>query len=619
MSLTNAAVGRVFGLIADLLEVKGGDDAAKALTYRRAARSVESWPEDVGILHREGRLREIPGVGEALAKKIGELVDTGRLGYFERLSAEVPTGLLDMLRIPGVGGRTVNLVWRERGITGVDELEASARAGLLRELPGLGPKKEQAILDGIASYRRETGRHPLGLARPVGEALVEALRAVPAVRSVSLAGSVRRWRDTAGNINLVVGTDDPAAVAEDFAAFPEVREIKSREIEDGPGAKAGARGRVVAALHHGLAVDLRLVPPGSFAAALGYFTGSAGHVARLGERAAARGLTLDETGLSERGLTEAGRAGTDLAGAGPRPVTVADEEDLYRRLGLAYVPPELREDGGEVAAAAASLAGAEAGGLPRLVELADIRGDLHVHSNWSDGSASLDDLAAAGRRMGYAYIAVSDHTKSLSVARGLDEKRVREQIEAIAAVNRRLEDEEREADGGGAAKEGFRLLAGTEVDILAGGELDLPDPVLADLDIVTASIHSRLRQPAAEITRRLVAAAENEHVDVLGHPTGRLLGYREASALDLEAVLEAAARTGTLLEVSASPDRLDLKDTDARLARERGCRVTVSTDAHHLRSLGDMAYGVATARRAWLGPGDVANTRSLADLRRLLS
>lgn len=584
MTVTNAAVGRVFGLIADLLELQGGDDAAKAPTYRRAARSVEAYPEDVAALRHEDRLRDIPGVGEALARKIGELVDTGRLDYFERLGAKMPSGVLDLLRVPGVGVKTAGLVWRELGVASVDKLEEACRSGALRELPGLGPKKEEAILEGIASYRREAGRHPLGLARPVAQALVGDLAAMPEVARASLAGSVRRWRDTVGNLNLVAATDDPEAVADAFARLPEVREVNDREVGEGPN---GPTGRVSATLHYGIVVDLRLVPPERFAAALAHFTGSVEHNARLAERAAALGLGLDERGLVRS-------PGVYLP--------AATEEDLYGNLGLAFIPPELREDQGEVEAAKA---GAPAG-LPRLVELGDIRGDLHVHSTWSDGLASLEDLAAAGQRLGYGYVAVSDHTKSLAVARGLDEKRLLEQIEAIGDVNAKLE------------AETCRLLAGVEVDILAGGSLDLPDPVLADLDIVTASIHSKLRQPGPQISERLVAAAKNEHVDVLGHPSGRLLGSREASELDLEAVLDAAATTGTLLEINASPERLDLRDDDARRAKEAGCRLTVSTDAHSVRGLGDMAYGVAVARRAWLRPGEVANTRPLAELRKLL-
>ncbi len=614
MTVTNAAVGRIFGLIADLLELEGGGDAAKAPTYRRAARSVEAYPDDVAVLHQEDRLRDIPGVGEALARKIGELVDTGRLNYFERLNARIPSGVLDLLRVPGVGIKTAGLVWRELGVASVDKLEAACRSGLLRELPGLGSKKEEAILEGIASYRREAARHPLGLARAVGEALVHDLAALPEVVHASLAGSARRWRDTVGNLDLVVATGDPEAVADAFVRLPEVREVGVREVGEG---LDGPTGQVSATLHYGLVVDLRLVPPERFAAALAYFTGSAGHNVRLAERAAKLGLVLDERGLAR---------GRDVY----LPATA--EEDIYRSLGLAFIPPELREDQGEVEEAAAAAvraargAGAAAGGgtdgqtdretggkidgrtgWPRLVELKDIRGDLHVHSTWSDGLASLEDLAAAGERLGYEYVAVSDHTKSLAVARGLDEKRILEQLETIADLNAR-----RSAGT-------CRLLSGVEVDILADGSLDLPDSALADLDIVTASIHSKLRQPGPQISARLAAAVKNEHVDVLGHPSGRLLGSREASGLDLEAVLDVAAKTGTLLEINASPDRLDLRDEDARRAREAGCRLTVSTDAHSVRGLGDMAYGVAVARRARLRPADVANTRPLAELRKLLA
>lgn len=575
--MTNGSVGRIFGLIADLLELKGGDDAAKASAYRRAARSVEAFPETVATLHEQGRLREIPGVGEALAKKIGELVETGRLRYFERLNSEMPSGVLDLLRVPGVGTKTASLVWREMGIDGVDRVEEAARSGALARLPGLGPKKVEAILEGIASYRRAAGRHPLGLARPVGLALADGLAALPGVEEAALAGSVRRWRDTVGNLNLVAATTEPEAVADAFAAFPEVREVTSREA-----------GHVVALLHYGLVVDLRLVPPDHFGAALAYYTGSPAYNERLAERAAEMGLSLGPEGFA--------RIGPDgLERSMGEPVAAAAEDDVFAALGLPTVPPELREVEGDLGQP-----------LPALIEAADVRGDLHVHSTWSDGLLSLEDLAAAGARLGYEYLAVSDHTKSLAIARGLDEKRIAEQGEAIAAVNDRAQPGE------------CRLLRGVEVDILAGGSLDLPDAALADLDIVTASIHSQLRRPGPQITERLVAAAKNEHVDVLGHPSGRLLGSREASELDLGAVLEVAAKTGTLLEINASPERLDLRDEDARRARQAGCRLTVSTDAHNVHDLDHMPYGVAVARRARLGPGDVANTRRLPDLLKIL-
>jgi DNA polymerase (family 10) len=583
--ITNAAVARVFARIAELLEVKGGDGAAKAPTYRRASRSVEACPEDLSVLHRGGRLREIPGVGEALARKIAEMVETGRMSYFDRLTSEIPSGVLDLLRVPGIGVSTAGLVWRELGVTGVDQLEEACRSGALRRLPGMGPKKEEIIQAGIAAFRREATRFPLGLARPVGEALVQGLTLVSGVVNVSLAGSVRRWRETAGNLNVVVATDDPRAVAEAFAAFPEVEDILSQEIRQGP---RGPEGAMRASLHYGLTAELRLVPPRLFGVSLAYYTGSVEHNLWLGARAAARGLVYDERGL------------TTLESDSPRPAGSADgdpetEEDLYRILGLALVPPELREGEGQPEV-----------GPGRLLAPGDIRGDLHVHSDWSDGLASVSAMADAARGRGYDYLAICDHTKSRAMTGGLDEKRVLAQIDEIERINAEAED-------------GFRLLTGTEVDILPDGRLDLPDSALAQLDVVTASIHSKLKQPAAEITERLVSAAKNQNVDVLAHPPGRLIGRRAASELDLEGVLDVASRCGTMLEINAYPDRLDLRDVDARRAAEAGCRLTISTDAHHSRGLDDMAYGVATARRAGLGAADVANTRSLKDLKALIS
>ena len=573
--MTNSAVSRVLSLVGDLLELKGGEDAAKAMTYRRAARSIETSREEMSDLHRQGRLQELAGVGEALAKKIAELVETGRLAYFERLSAEVPSSVLDLLRVPGIGPKTAGRLWRELGVTNIDQLEETARSGAVRRLSGLGPKKEETILAGIAAFRRTAGQVPLGLARPVGEALAQAVAALPEVVRASVAGSVRRWRDTVRNVNLVVAASDPEAAARGFAGLPEVREVTGRESD-----------RLTAVLHYGLTVDARFVPPDRFWTALNWFTGPPDHNARLQERACALGLATD---------------GHGLLGAEGKPLPARSEEDVYGALGLDFIPPELREGPGEM------------GALPRLVEPADIRGDLHVHSDWSDGQDSLPELATAAGALGYEYLAVSDHTQFLAMARGLDEKRLLAQREAIDALNA-----SGEAAGEGAGEGRCRLLAGVEVDVLAGGELDLPDAALAELDIVTASIHSGLRRPAEETTRRLVAAAENPHVDVIGHPSGRLIGRREPSDLDLDALLAAAAQHKTILEINASPDRLDLCDADARRAKEAGCLLAVSTDAHTVRALGDMTYGVATARRAWLGPDDVANTRPLAELRKLL-
>ncbi len=576
MRISNPDVARVLSLVGDLLEIKGGDEAAKAAAYHRAARSVEHYPVDVATLHREGRLREIPGVGEALAKKISELIETGSLAYYDRLAAEVPPGVLEMTRIPGVGGKTAGLLHRELGLTGVDELEEAVRSGALRRLPGLGPKKEGAILRGIAAVRHRPEGLPLSVARPAALSLAGDLAGLPGVVRAEPAGEVRRWCEWVKAVEVVAAAEDPAAVVAAVRRLPGVREVVEAAGEPGGGLA------VTVLQSTGPAVDVRLVPPGLFPAVLHHRTGSVGHLAALGRRAESRGLLLGPGGLGA---------------PGEEPLSVKSEADLYRHLGLPFIPSELREGAGEIEAAGE-------GRLPRLVELSDIRGDLHVHSDWSDGTASLEELARAGQLLGYEYLAVTDHSRSLAMARGLDERRLLTQKEAIERINQDLE--------------GFRLLAGVEVDILDGGELDLPDSVLAEMDLVIASVHSRLGQPGDRMTARLLAAVENPHVDILGHPSGRLIGRREASALDIDAVLEAAARTGALLELNSSPERLDLKDVHARSARDKGCRVALGTDAHSPRYLGDMVYGVATARRAWLEPQDLANTRPWPELSRLL-
>jgi len=610
MRISNPEVAEVLHLTGDLLEIRGGPDARKAAAYRRAARSVAHLGEDVTDLVRAGRLREIPGVGEALAKKIRELAETGRLAYHDRLREGVPAGVLDLLKVPGVGARTAGLVWRELGVDGLEALEEAARSGRLASLPGLGPKKVEAILNGLAALRRRSARVSLGVARPTALALVEAVERLKGVDRAVVAGSVRRWCETVGDINIVArlepgyraapGPGVPGGRGEEAADTPggdgagefpvrvddlaDLPPVQSVDCESGT-----ALPTALLRLGTGLEARVSFAPSGDFWPAVRHITGSAGHNEKLAERARALGLDLAPDGRLLRD---------------GEPLPAGSEEEFYGHLDLPLIPPELREGGREVEAAAE-------GRLPRLVERADIRGDLHVHSNWSDGGATLEELARAGRALGYEYVVVSDHSKSLAMAGGLDEKRLLQQREEIERINREL-------GAGEGSPEACRLVAGVEVDILAGGELDLPDSVLAEMEFVTASIHSRLRAPGAEITERLVSALENEHVDCLAHPTGRLLGRRDPSEVDLEAVIDTAARTGTFLEINASPDRLDLKAEHAALAREAGCLLTISTDAHSLRALDDMAYGVATARRAWLEAGDVVNTRSWPEVARLL-
>lgn len=568
--MTNIEVAWLISEMADLLELQGAE-AFKVRAYRRAAQSVENLPVDIAGVAASGRLEEIPGIGRNLSAKIQEILSTGTCSLLERLRAEVPRTLLDFLAIPGVGARTAALVHRELGIKTIDELEAAARAGKLRDLPGMGGKKEQNIITGIEALRARNGRCPLGVALPLAADFARFLERHPAVKQVAVAGSLRRHRDTVADIDLVAASDRPGEVMDAFVSLPMVRDVLAR---------GETKSTIVTRL--GLQADLRVVAPDEFWTALHHSTGSKEHHVRLRGRARDRGLKINEYGV----FREDGEK-----------IPVAGEEELYRLLDLEYIPPELREDRGEVEAAAE-------GRLPDLVSLADIRGDLHIHSDWSDGTSAIAELALAARARGYEYIAITDHSRSLAMARGLDEARLKQQQEAIAAVNRELD--------------GIEVLAGIEVDILRNGTLDLPDGVLADLDVVIASVHTGFRQEEAVITERVLGALKNEHVDILAHPTGRLLGRRSAYALDIDQVLEAAAANGTCLEINASPDRLDLDDVNARRAKDLGIRLAINTDAHAVPVLDDMTFGVDVARRAWLERKDVLNALPLADLRRVL-
>lgn len=563
--LTNLELADLLEEIGDLLELKG-DEGFRVRAYRRAARVVRGLGEPVQRVAEEGRLRSLPGVGPALAAKIQEMLTTGTSQYLEKLREEIPPGLREVMLVPGVGPRTAALLHSELGVADLESLEAAARAGRLRSVPRLGLRREEAILEGVARVRARGGLVPLAVARPLALELAAMLARRSEVVRVEVAGSVRRWCETVEAVVLVAAGPDPARIVEAFGALPGFREPPERSA-------GRARGRWGA----GVPVELEATLPEAFGVAMVRLTGSEAHWRRLEERAQGRGMRLGPAGLCVDG----------------RQVPCDGEDELYRLLGLPPIPPELRENGHEVEEAAA-------GRLPRLLEPSDIRGDLHVHTDWSDGTASLEEMAIAARSRGYEYLAITDHSRSLAFARGLDVARLRGQAEAVAALNHKLAP--------------FRVLAGIEVDILADGSLDLPDAALAELDFVIASVHSRMRQDRVTMTARLLRAIASPHVDVIGHLTGRLIGEREPCELDHEAVLEACAASGTALEINASPHRLDVDRCLARQARDRGVTLTLGTDAHDRVSLEDMAFGVGTARRARLGPGEVLNTLSADEL-----
>ena len=564
--MQNRAIAQRFALIADMLEVKG-ESIFRINAYRRAARAVEALTEDIAAVARRGELTDIPGIGTATSEKIEEFLKTGTMKAYEELAASLPPGLTTLMSVPEIGPKTALLLHERLGITSIDELEAAATAGRIRDLPRMGARTEENILKGITMLRRSGARRTLGIVLPVADELVARLRGVAGVQEISVAGSLRRMKETVRDIDLLVTSRKPSAVMGAFVVAPQVEQVLAR----GP-----TRSSVV--LDVGLQADLRVVEPAAYGAALQYFTGSKEHNVALRERAIRAGLKLNEYGVwrTADGKRVAGRT----------------EQDVYRAVGVPWIPPELREDQGEIDAALA-------GRLPRLIELDDIRGDLHVHTRWSDGSETVEGMAKAARALGYEYICITDHSQSLKMAGGVTIAELRQHITEV----RRLAD-----------RAGLAVFIGTECDILADGSLDYPDDLLADLDVVIIAVHTRFKMTREAMTRRIVKAMEREHADILGHPTGRLLGQRDPYEVDVEAIVDAAARTGTALEINGAPERLDFKDTHARLAKGRGVRLVIGTDAHTGDHLLNMKFGVSTARRGWVEARDVLNTLPAAKL-----
>jgi DNA polymerase (family 10) len=564
--MTNREIAAVFREIADMLEIKG-EDRYRILAYRRAADQIVNEPRSVADLWHTGKVTEIPGIGKTIAEKIGSLLTTGQIDLHERLKAEIPPGVVTFLSIPEVGPKKAKLLWEQLGAASIDDVERAAQAGRLRGLPGMGAKTEANILRGIEMLRRRTGRSMLGVALPVAEALLAGLRGCPAVVRCDAAGSLRRRRPTIGDLDLLAASTDPVAVIDHFVGLPRVASVQLRGDT-----------KCTVLLEDDLQVDLRVLPPDNYGALLQYFTGSKQHNIDLREIALKQGLSLSEYGF------------TDAEG---KLIPIADEAEVYARLGLPWIPPELREAAGEIEAA-------REGRLPRLIVLDDVRGDLQMHTTWSDGQNSVLEMAQVARNRGYDYILITDHSQGLGVAGGLTPERYRAQWAEIAEANEKLAP--------------LRVLRGAEVEIRADGSLDLPDDLLAEFDLVLASIHSGMRQDRATMTVRVIRAIRNPNVDVIAHPTGVLRGEREPIDLDFEAVVAAAVETGTLLEINADPHRLDLDGEHARLAKDRGVKLTLGSDAHVTDGLGVMPFGVATARRAWCEARDVVNTRKLEDL-----
>ena len=589
--ISNKDLAAVFHEIGDLLEVKG-DLVFKTVAYHRAADAIGRAPIDIAEAFRAGGRPDIPGVGKAIADKIDELARTGELVFLEKLRAQFPSTLLDLLGVSGLGPKTVKLVYEEMGIATLDALRAAAVDGQLRGLRGISSRTEKLIVEGIDGLRAKPDRMLLDRAAEISDDLLAALAGTPGLTRIEAAGSYRRRRETIGDLDLLAETTDPSALVARFTSLPDIADVLQRGSH-----KAAIR------LRDGPQVDLMIMPPGEAGTYLVHFTGSKEHNVRLRERARDLGWSL-----SEKGFLAIGQDGEPLSGDAQRLVTFATEQEAYEFLELAFVPPELREDRGEIEAADASA-------LPRLVDMADLRGDCHSHSDWSDGTQPIEVMAEAARRRGYAYLVLTDHSQSLTIARGLDPSRVIRQRAIVDALNQRFAAEEVAGTAPPETPaEGFRLLHGCELEVRADGRLDFEDELLAQFDLVVASVHVARRQSRADLTARTLNAIHSPHVDIVAHPSGRKIGDRPDLDLDWDTVFAEAAATGTALEMNGSPHRLDLSDERARRAVAAGCLVAIDSDAHRVHELDYVRWGVGQARRAWVGPDSVINTRSRADL-----
>jgi DNA polymerase (family 10) len=564
----NAEIATVFDNIADLLELKG-ENKFKIRAYARAAETIRHLPEEMELMHEEGKdFRDIEGIGDAIAAKSVELITTGRLRFYEELKASLPEGIINLMDIPGIGPKTAYKLATGLGVGSVDQLEAAIRDGRVAKLERMGDKTAANILRAIEAFRRKDRRMPLGEALPVVAEVLSALRKVPGVLNLTPAGSLRRFKETVGDIDLMGTADDPEAVIRAFVSLPQVREV----LAQGP-----TKASVI--LPGGLQADLRMVEHADFGSLLQHFTGSKQHNVTLRTWAQKKGFSLSEYGIADVKTGKVQR--------------FSREDAFYAYLGLQYIPPEIREDMGEIDLA-------ERNAIPDLVEQKDLKGDFHTHTIGSDGIDTIGAMADAARELGYRYLAITDHSSGRNIGSDRKLDRVARQTAEIKRLN--------------ASSAGPYLLNGVEVDIKADGSLDLPDEVLAEMDIVIASVHSSFMQARDVMTRRIIGAIENPHVDMIAHPTCRKIGEREPVDVDLEALYNAALKHGKALEINAIPDRLDLKDIHAYRARELGVTLAIGTDAHAVYHLDFMKFGIGVARRAWCRPGDILNTRTLNEV-----
>ncbi len=570
-SVKNREIASILYEMAELLELHA-ENRFKIIAYGKAARAIESLKEDIEQVNREKRLQSIPGVGKAIAQKVEEYLNTGKIQSHQDLLNSTPSGLAELLKISGLGPKTIFMLHEKLNITNLDELEKAAKEHRIRRLPRMGPTREKSIQKSIERYRKRSNRILYSTAEPIVDIILAHLRGMDGLDHISAAGSYRRGKETVGDIDILATAERPEDVIASFVRMPMVEEVL---------AKGPTKASII--VKETIQVDLRIVEHRSYGTVLQYFTGSKEHNVSLRQLSLDRGYSLSEYSLKR--LSDSQDLFFDR------------EKDLYAALNLQYIPPEMREDRGEIEAALH-------GKLPGLVETKDILGDLHVHSDWSDGRASILEMAKAAQMLGYEYICFSDHSPSVGIAGGLVPEKLEQKIEAIAAMNDSLD--------------GITILAGTEVDIKADGKLDYTNDLLDRCDVVVASVHMGQQQTMRAITRRLISAIENEFVDIIGHPTGRIIDQREPYDLDMEAVLDAANRTGTALEINSHPERLDLNDINARLAKELGVKMCINSDAHEPNQLKTVKYGINVARRAWLEKKDLLNTLKLQELLKAL-
>lgn len=566
--MKNLEVARILYQIADLLEMQ--DVEFKPQAYRRAARTIESLSKPIEEVHAEGKLEELPGVGKGIAEKVAEIIETGKLRYFEKLKKSMPIDFEALLSVEGMGPKTVKLLWKKLKIKNLDDLERAAKAHKISKLPGMGLKTEQNILEHIELARSRKARTLLGYALPIAEELKERLKKSGTVNKVELAGSLRRMKETIGDLDILVTSKKPSAAADFFVNMKDVKKVLG---------KGTTKCSIV--LQNGMHSDLRILDEKEYGSALMYFTGSKEHNIALRRIAMSKRYKLSEYGLFK----------------GKKQIAGKTEKEVYKKLGMSFIPPEIRTNTGEIEAAIKHK-------LPKLIGYGDMRGDLQMHTKWSDGAQTVEQMARASKKLGHEYICISDHVSKMKIAGGMNERQLRKQMKEIGRVDKKLR--------------GIKILKGAEVDIKADGELDVKKDALKDLDIVVASVHAKFKQTKAEMTKRLVAAMENEYVHLIGHPTGRKINLKKPCELNFEKIFDTSKRTKTYLEINSYPERLDLSDVNARAAIEHGCKLAINTDAHSEEHLKFIKLGIAVARRGWAEKKDIINAQPLKRFLKLL-